>query len=550
MVAQNLVRWPKQLAQEYIAKGYWRGITIGEVLDSVANKYPEKVAVIDEKERVTYRQLVARVNRIALGLLAAGLKKGDRVIVQLPNWVESVYFLLALIKLGALGVMILRQFRAREVASLANMSGAVGIVIPQSYRDFDYVHMVEQLREEVPSLNYIIVVGGEGQRGTIPLSDLLQQPWEERYAPNYLDQLRSAADEIAFLVTTGGTTTFPKLVPYTHNSFLCWVSCFREARNINPDSVYLLNQPISHGGAQARLFAVLGCGATFILHSRIEPEEILGLIQREKVTNMQIVPTTAFDIINYPELHRYNVGSLNVIECGASHLAPELARNMIAKLCPNLINSYGTTEGVGFNTRLGDPLEVVCHTVGRPLCPADEVKIVDDRGETVPLGQEGEVLFRGPDMTIAYYNNPDETRKSFDSDCFFHTGDMAVLDEAGNLRLIGRKKDMILRGAENISPLEIEGLLLQHPKVAGVAVIGIPDPRLGEKACACIKPRPGADISFEEMTTFLKNNGLASFKLPERLELIEEFPLTAMSKIYKKGLKEQIISKLKTEGNM
>ena len=542
--AQNHMLWSEGRVREYIAKGYWRGITIVDMLDGTARKHPEKVALVDEKERVTYHQLLAKVNRLALGLMTLGIRRGDRVIIQLPNWVESVYSLFALSKIGAFPVLVLRQHRAKEIDFFSGLTEAMGIILPKKYRDFDYIEMVEQLRPQLPSLKYIITAGGKGPSWTTSLSELLEEPCEEKYSSNHLAEYKPGPRDIAFLLTTGGTTALPKVVPHTHNTIICYTFDGIAVTGVGSNSVYLLNQSWSHMGGLMRTLGVLASGGTLILNNRYSPEEILELIHRERVTNIQMVPTVALDIINYPELTRYNLNSLKVVECGAARLEPEAAREIVAKLCPKLTNGYGGTEGMHSRSRLEDPLEVTCNTVGKPTCPGAEIKIVDDKGEMLPSGKEGELLWRGPEITTHYYRNPEETEKAFDSQGFFHTGDIAVIDGEGNLRIVGRKKEMIMRGAENISPLEIEELLADHPKVAAVAVIGIPDLRLGEKVCACIRPKTGEEISFEETIAFLKSKGLASFKLPEKMELIDEFPLTPMLKISKRELKEHIICKL------
>jgi 2,3-dihydroxybenzoate-AMP ligase len=545
---QNHMLWSEERIHEYIVKGYWHGTTIGEILNSTAEKHPEKVALVDEKERVTYRQIMEKVGRLALGFLTLGIRKGDRVIIQLPNWVECVYSLFALSKIGALPVLVLRQHRTKEIGFFADLTEATGIIIPKRFRDFDYIEMVEQLRPRLPSLKYTITVGGKGPPWTASLSGLLDESYEEKDSSSPLVEYKPGPKDIAFLLTTGGTTALSKVVPHTHNTIICYTFDGIAVTGVGSNSVYLLNQSWSHMGGLMRTLGALVSGGTLILNNRYSPEEILELIHREKVTNIQMVPTIALDIINYPELTRYNLNSLKVVECGAARLEPEVARKIMAKLCPKLTNGYGGTEGMHSRSRLDDPLEVTCNTVGKPTCPGAEIKIIDDKGEMLPPGKEGELLWRGPEITTHYYRNPGETKEAFDSQGFFHTGDIAVIDGEGNLRIIGRKKEMIMRGAENISPLEIEELLAQHPKVAGIAVIGIPDFRLGEKVCACIKPKAGEEISFEEVVAFLKSKGLANFKLPEKMELIDEFPLTPMLKISKRELKEQIIQKLREGG--
>ncbi|MFQ5826687.1 MAG: (2,3-dihydroxybenzoyl)adenylate synthase, partial [Dehalococcoidia bacterium] len=523
----------------------------GDILQNTASKYPEKEALVDPRDRVTYAQLAQRADRLALGLLEIGIQKGDRIIVQLPNCIEFVYVFFALAKIGALGVLALRQHRGREIGYLASMSEAVGIVAPGRFRDFDYIQMIEELRPEVPGLKHVILMAEQAPAGMHSISQLLEQQEPETPSSHRLARARPDPNDVAFLLTTGGTTAFPKGVPRTHNEYICNSVRNNEPRSYTPSTVFLLNVPIAHNAALLRLVGILEVGGKMIIHPNLsDPEEMAELIQKEKVTQTHMVPTQLVDLLNYPQLHQYDTGSLRIVESGGAHVPSELVRNAVATFGCKFINTFGMAEGPIIFTRLNDPFETVCDTVGRPCCPDDELKIVDEAGRELPPGQEGELVSRGPHVIRGYYRNPEENKRAFDDDGFFHTGDLATIDQDGNLRITGRKKDMILRGGENVSAVELEELLVTHPKVADAAVIGMPDPRLGEKVCAYIKPKPEETITFDELIAFLRKKQIASFKLPERIEVIEQFPLTAIGKISKKDLREDIAGKLGAEGKL
>lgn len=284
-----------------------------------------------------------------------------------------------------------------------------------------------------------------------------------------------------------------------------------------------------------------------VIQNSTRMEDILQTIQKERVTEIFMVPTQIVDLLNFPNLHKYDLSSLTTISSGAAHVAPELVKGVRSKLGCRVMNVFGMAEGPVISTRPSDPVEVVSETVGRPCCPDDEFRIVDEDGKDLPVGTEGELIARGPHCFRGYYLAPEDNKKGFTPNGFFFTGDLAIKRPDGNYQVTGRKKDMILRGGENVSAVEIEELLLTHPKIVDAAVVGMPDPRLGEKACAYVKLKAGESLTLEEVVAYLGKE-IAAFKLPERLEVISEFPLTNIGKISKKDLKEDITRKLKAEG--
>jgi len=291
-------------------------------------------------------------------------------------------------------------------------------------------------------------------------------------------------------------------------------------------------------------------GGKVVMTPSTRPKEILEAIEKEKVTTMILAVAQVQQIVDYQELDRYNVSSLQVIATGGSHMPPVLIGKVYDKLRCKFFNVFGMSEGPCTQTRLQDSDEVVFHTVGWPVCPYDEFKVIDSSGNELPQGKEGELVARGPCIFRGYYKAEAENLEAFTPDGFFRTGDIAKFDLAGRLIITGRKKDIIIRGGENISAREVEDLIRDHPGVEQVAAVGMPDQVLGERVCAFIKPRRGMAISFEEIISYLKEKKTSVLYLPERIEIIDEMPLTNVGKVDKKRLREEIKEKLKREGKV
>lgn len=539
--------WPQEISAEYIRKGYWRGLTIGDIIDLAVKDYPAKEAIVSEHDRVTYTQLVERVNRLALGLLELGIRKGDRIIVQLPNWPEFLYLHYAAARIGAVNVMALPRHRGREIGHLLNFTEASAIAIPFHFKDFNYLDMVEELRLKCPRLKHIIVAGEEAPEETVSFNSMMNSTIGTKYPENYLEKFKPAATDVAFLLLTGGTTGFPKCVPRTHNDFICIYSSLAKLKDYSSERVFLVNLPLSHTAALGKCTNAAMVGAKLVLRATTRPEDTTVTIETEKVTDIMLVPSQVFDLLKILEQGNHNLNSLRLIEIGGSYTPPDLVRRLETRISGKVLNALGSSEGVHFTPRISDPLEVRAETVGRPCCQDDEFRIVDEEGVDVMPGTEGELCVRGPHCIRGYYKSQEESRKAFDNEGFYHTGDLAMIDKNGNIRITGRKKDLIIRGGENIGATEVEEILRLHLKVDDAAVVGMPDARLGEKVCAYIKPKDDLAISLEEVVIFLKEKGIAIYKLPERIELVPQFPLTNIGKVNKKALREDIATKLRKD---
>ena len=352
--------------------------------------------------------------------------------------------------------------------------------------------------------------------------------------------------QVAHMGPTGGTTGAPKIVPRTHNSLITGIEYCSKSWEQSNEDINLLAGPIGHDLTFSKGFigSIITLGKIIFLDST-DDKEICETIEREKVTSVIWVPTLAQRLLQYEDLDKYDLSSLKKMHSagGASH--PDLVKDVTEKLKMKFYNGYGATEGMTTITRTTDDLETICTTVGRPTCPYDTYKVIDKDGNELPPNAEGELVLKGPGVFTGYYNNPEENKRVFTQDGFFRTGDLAKINEKGYVTLTGRIKEMINRGGESISSTEIEKLITRHPDVALVAVIPMPDPLMGERVCAYIQPKPGSNLTFEEIIFHLKERKASVLQLPERIEFIETMPFTKAEKVDKRFLREDIERKLK-----
>jgi 2,3-dihydroxybenzoate-AMP ligase len=544
---KGVVPFPPDLAQRYRERGYWEDRSIADTFAEVFRKYADRVAIIDGDQVVTYAQLDERSTRLALNLLEAGLQPLDRVVVQLPNVVEFAYLYFALQKIGCIPIAALPSHRYHEVSQFVALAEARACVAPARQGDFDFTQLIDRLRRESATLQLGIVLG-EAPPGFLSLHELLDTP--PRRSPDELKRIVIDPTDPAVFQLSGGTTGVPKLIPRTHNDYIYNSKAAAAVTGITADSVQLLVLPIAHNLPLA-CPGLQGCllnGARVVLSTSTRAADVFPLIERHRVTHLPVVPALLIRWINDPLLGRYDLSSLRVIQSGGQRLQPEI-RLRTQQLIPNAIvqENFGMAEGLLMFVRLDDPEEVRLYTEGRPICPDDEVRLVDDEDNEVPFGEVGEMCCRGPYTLRGYYGVPEYNARAFTSDGFYRSGDLMRQHPSGNYIVEGRKKDLINRGGEKISAEEIENLILMHPAVQNVACIPMPDPVLGERMCACVILRPGQQLTFEELVQFLASKEIAKHKLPERLEIMEEFPLSTFGKVSKKTLVEMIARKLEEE---
>lgn len=548
MNLEGFTPYKREDAEKYSKLRWWLGLTFGDLIDKAADIYPDKEAFVDFKSRLTFSQARQNVNRLAISLMEMGIKPLTRVLLQLPNWNEFVYGYLALQKIGAIPVLLIDRYRQHEINHLAQLTGATTWIVPERYKKIDYVPIIQDVLESNPNLANVILVRGGEHDGWLNMEKLIDQAElsEENLAK--LADRRPDPDQVAHMGPTGGTTGLPKVAPRTHNNLICSVEYAARAWEIEGSDVWLLAGPIGHDltftkGFCASLFTFGKIVFLDSLHTHI----ICQTIEAEKVTNIVWVPTLANRLVNFEKLEDFDLSSLNKMHCGGGVSLPDLIQAVTEKLHCTFFNGYGGTEGQTCLTRPMDDLETIMHTVGKPTCPYDTYKMVDRNGEEVPVNVSGELLIKGPGVFTGYYNAPEENDKAFDKEGFFRTGDVAKVNEEGIITLTGRIKEMINRGGESISATEIEKLISGHPQVALVAVVAMPDPDMGEKACAYIQPLPGAELDFDTIINFLKDKQASVLQLPERIEFTEAMPLTKTGKMDKRTLVADIMKKLGVE---
>jgi 2,3-dihydroxybenzoate-AMP ligase/mycobactin salicyl-AMP ligase len=546
--------FPKEFVNLYYEKRWWLGIPLGEMLDRSCDLYPNKEALVAEGVRLTYRQLKEWTDRAAIAFVELGIKTLDRVLLQIPNWAEFVYAYYGLHKIGAIPVMCIPRFSQREMEHFCEITEAKAWIVPLQFEKIDYIPMIESIRSHQSLLKHILIIDTterskeQWPRGTLSFNDLLKKVDLSRYPRDYLQSFRPDPDEICHLMPTGGTTGLPKLVPRTHNDWLCNIEYRAKAWQRSPHDITLIATPITHNMAiEVSMNPSFLTGGKVVMIPSTRPREILEAIEKEKVTTTILAVAQVQQIVDFPEIDQYNVSSLQVIATGGSYMPPEVIRKVYNKLKCKFYNVYGSSEGPCTQTRYDDPEEVILHTVGWPVCPYDEFKLIDSDGNELPREKEGEMVARGPCIFRGYYKSEAENREVFTSDGFYRTGDIAKFDDEGRLIITGRKKDIIIRGGENISAKEVEELISGHPKVVQAAAVAMPDPILGERVCAFIKPRKNENVTLEEIILYLKGKKTSVLYLPERIEVIEEMPLTNVGKVDKKRLREEIREKLRKE---
>lgn len=546
---EGTVAWPSDVASRYRARGYWRGVSIGDVFEEAAQRHAEREAVIEDAKRVTYRELRTLVNRVALHFAERGICSGRRVIFQLPNSLEAIVAYFACLKVGAIPIACLPAHRQFEIEHLARFTGAFAWLIPATYREFNFISMAEDLREKLPELREIIVTDGSCGKNLTSYDDLALDPIEQRRSPAALNALRPRPDFPAVFQLSGGSTGLPKVIPRTHNDYLYNSYLLASQSGFCADGTALIALPMMHnfplaGGVQPGLLR----GARIVLAHKTDPETIANLIESEGVTWLCAVPAMVLNWLNSPAFRHSDLSSLRSLAVGGARLHPEPARRVIGTLGPVLTQVYGMAEGLCCTTRPDDPEEVIIETQGRPISEADEFRIVDERLNEVEPGEIGELITRGPYTIRGYYKAPEHNRTNFTADGFYRTGDMVRLHPSGNLVIEGRNKDLINRGGEKISAEEVENLILSHPAVLSAAVVAMPDPLMGERSCAYVTLRQGGTLDLAQLNRFLEHKGIARFKLPERLEVVASLPVTAVGKISKKDLRDDIKRKLQEEG--
>jgi len=538
----GVTRLPVTFTERYRRRGYFEGRTLRDAFGEVFQRYSERVCVFDGEESMTCRQLDMRSTQLARHLLDLGLKPLDRMVVQLTNTQMFVCLYFALQKAGVIPILALPSHRRREIDQFVAISGARACAVPRQARGFDYLEMMRTLLADQPSLELCLVEGdGELEDGYYRLDMLMDR--EPGTPAAALDAIDIDPDDPAVMLLSGGTTGIPKLIPRTHNDYLYNSKLAASVCDIRDGDVLLLVLPVEHNLALAcpGLQGFLLSGAAVVLSTSTKAQDVFRLVERHNVTHIHVVPALLIAWLNDPAARDYDLSSIRVIQSGGQRLQPEV-RQRAERLLPGCFiqENFGMAEGLIMYVRKDDPDEVRRETCGRPVCPDDEVHLVDEDGNEVALGEVGELLVRGPYTLRGYYRAPEHNQLAFTKDGFYRSGDLLRLHPSGNYIVEGRRKDLINRGGEKISAEEVENLILSHPRVQNVACVPFPDEALGERMCACVVLQPGAVLDLDDLVTYLSGFDIAKFKLPERLELFDALPLSGFGKVSKKELANRL----------
>lgn len=531
-------RWPTELAEQYRAKGYWRGEPLTAMLGRQCEVAPDAVAILCGERSISYRELDAGATRLAERLARHGFGVGDTALVQLPNVAEFYLVFFALLKVGIAPVNALFSHNRLELVSYTEQIAPrlfIGSTVHPLFSGADRgaellagigAELV-LLDGEAGELGLAHWLGVRDDMGTVPLS----------YGP-------SPADEVAFFQLSGGSTGTPKLIPRTHDDYLYSVRRSNEICALGPHTRYMCalpaphNFPLSSPGA----LGVFEAGGAVVLAPDPGPMSCFPLIARHGVNLCSLVPPAVSLWLQAAEADpsvRRQLESLALLQVGGAKLAEAVARRITPLLGCQLQQVFGMAEGLVNYTRLDDSDDKIIHTQGRPMCPDDEVRILDEEGNPVPQGQPGALHTRGPYTFRGYYQSPAHNARVFDAEGFYCSGDLVVQDQDGYLTVVGRQKDQINRGGEKIAAEEVENQLLHHPAITQAALVSMPDSTMGEKSCAFIvTTEPG--LRALALRKFLRSRGVAEFKLPDRFEILKALPMTAVGKIDKKGLRERI----------
>ena len=528
---------PPRRVAEMTKAGFWPGKILTDYLDQCLRDVPDKLALVDSANglRLSFHELGRRVDRLAAGLAGLGVAAGDVVSYQLPNWWHFIALHLACVRIGAVTNPLMPIFRARELSFMLGLAESKVFVVPQRFRDFDYAAMARELRPHLPNLHHLLVIGGAGEESFE--ARLLDHPWEETcdLASLYAAR-RPDPNDVTQLLYTSGTTGEPKGAMHTANTLLANIIPYAERLRLGPDDVVLMASPMAHQtGFMYGLMMPFVLEATAVLQDVWEPLRAAKLIAAEKVTFTMASTVFLADLANLAT-EPQDFASLRIFLSAGAPIPGALVERAQTALGCTVVSAWGMTEnGAVTLTRLEDPEERAANSDGCAL-PGMQTRIVDAQGRPLPAGHEGFLKVRGCSNFVGYLKRPQ--LGNTDGEGWFDTGDLARMDETGYIRITGRAKDIIIRGGENIPVVEIEALLFRHPAIEAVAIVGMPDQRLGERACAFVVPKKGETLTLADLVRFLDGQKVARHYLPERLEIVAELPRTPSGKVQKFRLRE------------
>ena len=544
MMRDGVTPWPAELVERYVREGYWRGKPLGHWMWTWAERHGDRIAVVDGDTRISYRVLAEHADALAARLRDLGLRDGDNLLVQLPNKWEFLALFLACQRIGVAPVLALMAHREHELRDLAELADVKAVVVPDRWQRFDHQRMAVDLAASLPGSPTVLVLGDPVHESVVDLRSLLVRTEEPARLRAQLDAAAPDPGEVALFLLSGGTTGTPKIIARTHNDYEYNARQSGAVCGFDADTVYLVTLPTAHNfplGSPGILATFIHGGRVVMLRSP-KPEVAFPLIERERATVTSLVPAIAHRWVEAAIAGDADLSSLRLVQVGGSVMDPAFAARIGPALGATLQQVYGMAEGLLNYTRPADPVEVIVRTQGRPISDADEVLLVDEAGEPVPEGGTGELLTRGPYTPRGYFKAPEHNAKAFTQDGWYRSGDLVRRDETGNFVVEGRVKDLINRGGEKISAPEVEAVVDTLPQVRRSTAIPLPDPEYGEQVCVCVVLHPGQTLTLTQVRDLFVAKGVAKFKLPERLEVVADFPLTPVGKVDKKALRARVLA--------
>lgn len=520
----------------YRARGSWTAVTVVDrVLEHAANR-PDAVAIIDgtDDRRVTYAQLWRDACAFASFLWSRGVRPGDGVSVQLPNAYETAVVDLGVLAVGAVLNPLLPNYRAHELRHILAVSHAKVYVTPDTYRGFDHLAMAAELRGGLPELHTHVVVGTPTDASSLALDDTL--------ATTPVDLPRRDAAALSELIFTSGTEAAPKAIMHSEETINVNVRATIDTMGLTDGDVVWMPSPVGHStGLNFGLRLALYAGLPIVLQDRWDAERAAELIERERCSYTLAATTFLADLVRVLQESPRDVTSMRCFGCGGAPVPPELV-HAAAEAGVTVLRIYGSTEGLVITwNRPDSPIDKRANTDGLPM-PEVEVQIRDDDDHVVGTGVAGEIHVRGPEVCLGFFEDPERMARVFTADGWLRSGDLGVIDEDGYLAIVGRKKEIIIRGGMNIAPREIEDLLCEMPAVRSAAVIGLPDERLGELVCACVVT--DEPLTLDDVVAHLRARELATYKLPQAMRIVDAIPMTASGKLRKAALRDEIVASM------